>query len=121
MKGQLLVAQLPVLLEQRAAHHRCRRQAVSSGLLDPVAAQIAGRQTQQPTLSVEPLRDGFQLAPDLVLRENLKYSGLDDAFLTQCWAPTVAGFLQTQWLVSKPYPKPPALTRRKSRFNTIFQ
>src|SRR5882724_516131 len=92
MKGQLLVAQLPVLLEQRAAHHRFRRQAVSSGLVDPVPAQIAGRQTQEPTVSVEPLRDGFQLAPDLVLRENLKYSGLDDAFLTHCRAPTVAGF-----------------------------
>jgi len=62
MKGQLLVAQLPVLLEQRAAHHRFRRQAVSSGLLDPVPTQIAGCQTQQRTVFVEPLRDGFQLA-----------------------------------------------------------
>src|ERR1700719_1968781 len=92
MKGQLLVAQLPVLLEQRAAHHRFRRQAVSPGLLDPVPAQIAGRQTQQRTVFVEPLRDGFQLAADLVLRENLKYSGLDEAFLTHCRVPTVAGF-----------------------------
>src|SRR5437773_923220 len=92
MKGQLLVAQLPVLLEQRAAHHRFRRQAVSSGLLDPVPAQIAGCQTQQRTVFVEPLRDGFQLAADLVLRENLKYSGLDGAFLTHCRVPTVAGF-----------------------------
>jgi len=70
MKGQLLVAQLPVLLEQRAAHHRFRRQAVSSGLLDPVPTQIAGCQTQQRTVFVEPLRDGFQLAADFVLREN---------------------------------------------------
>src|SRR5437764_14214505 len=92
MKGQLLVAQLPVLLEQRAAHHRFCRQAVSSSLLDPVPAQIAGHQTQQPTVFVEPLRDGFELAPDLVLSENLKYSGLDDALLTQCRAQTVAGF-----------------------------
>ena len=92
MKGQLLVAQLPVLLEQRAAHHRFCRQAMSSSLLDPVPAQIAGHPTQQPTVFVEPLRDGFQLAPDLVLSENLKYSGLDDALLTHCRAPTVAGF-----------------------------
>jgi hypothetical protein len=83
---------LPVLLEQRAAHHRFRRQAVSSGLLDPVPAQIAGRQTQQRTVFVEPLRDGFQLAADLVLRKNLKNSCLDDAFLTHCRVPTVAGF-----------------------------
>ena len=92
MKGQLLVAQLPILLEQRAAHHRFCRQAMSSSLLDPVPAQIAGHQTQQPTVFVEPLRDGFQLAPDLVLSENLKYSCLNDALLTHCRAPTVAGF-----------------------------
>src|SRR5438270_11438663 len=92
MKGQLLVAQLPVLLKQRAAHHRFRRQAVSSGLLDPVPAQIAGHQTQQRTVFVEPLRDGFQLAADLVLRENLKYRVLDDAFLTHCRALTSDGF-----------------------------
>src|SRR2546423_15361622 len=100
MKGQLLVAQLPVLLEQRGAHHSFRRQAASSGLLDPVPAQIAGRQTQQRTVFVEPLRDGFQLAADLVLRENLKYSGLDEAFLTHCRVPTVAGFASNSvaWL-----------------------
>jgi hypothetical protein len=38
-----------------------------------VPAQIADHQTQQRTVFVEPLRDGFQLAADLVLRENLKY------------------------------------------------
>src|SRR5882672_331680 len=92
MKGQLLVAQLPVLLEQRAAHHRFRRQAVSSGLLDPVPAQITDHQTQQRTVFVEPLRDGFQLAADLVLRENLKYRGLYDAFLTMVELPMVSGF-----------------------------
>jgi hypothetical protein len=39
----------------------------------PVPAQIADHQTQQRTVFVEPLRDGSQLAADLVLRENLKY------------------------------------------------
>src|SRR6202035_4107271 len=48
-------------------------------------------------------------------------SGLDDAFLTHCRAPTVAVLLQTQWLVSKSYSKPLSLTRRKSHFSTIFQ
>src|SRR5216684_2845156 len=92
MKGQLLVAQLPVLLEQRAAHHRFRRQAVATGLLDPVPTQIAGHHTQQRTVRVEPLRDSLQLAADLVRRENIEYSRLDDAFLTHCRAPVVAAF-----------------------------
>ena len=36
MKGQLLVAQLPILLEQRAAQHGFRRQTVPSRLMfDP--------------------------------------------------------------------------------------
>src|SRR5215813_5143749 len=120
MKGQLLVAQLPVLLEQRAAHHRFRRQAVSSGLPDPVPAQIAGRQTQQRTVFVEPLRDGFQLAADFVLRENFKYSCLDDAFLTHCRVPTVADLLQNQWLVSKPYLKPLPLAPQKIAIQKDF-
>jgi hypothetical protein len=92
MKGQLLVAQSPVLFEQRTAQHGFRRQAVTSRLPDPVPAQIAGHQPQQRTVLVEPLRDGLQLAADLVLRETIKYSGLDDAFLTHCRAPAVAGF-----------------------------
>jgi hypothetical protein len=92
MKGQLLVAQLPILLEQRTAQHRFCRQAVPSRLLDPVPAQIVNHQTQQRAVLVEPLRDGFQLAADLVLREDIKYSGLDDAFLTHCRAPVVSGF-----------------------------
>jgi hypothetical protein len=37
-----------------------------------VAAQIAGHQTQQRAVLVEPLRNGLQLAADLVLRENIE-------------------------------------------------
>ena len=73
MKGQLLVAQLPVLLEQRAAQHRFRWQAMASGLLEPLPAQIADHQSQQRAVLVEPLRDALQLAANLVFRENLKY------------------------------------------------
>ncbi len=92
MEGELLVAQLPVLLEQRAAHHRFRRQAVASRLLDPMPTQIADHQAQQRTVPVEPLRDSLQLAADLVRRENIEYTRLDDAFLTHCRAPAVATF-----------------------------
>jgi hypothetical protein len=92
MKGQLLVAQLPILLEQRTAQHGFPRQAVPSRLLHPVPAQIADHQAQQRTLLVEPVRDGFQFAADLVLRKNIKYTRLHDAFLTHCRAPAVTVF-----------------------------
>ena len=69
MKGQLLVAQLSILFEQRAAQYGFRRQTLPSRLLHPLPAQIADHQTQQRTLLVEPVRDGLQLAADLVLRK----------------------------------------------------
>jgi len=37
-----------------------------------VAAQVAGHQAQQPAVLIEPLRHGFQLAPDLVFRKNIE-------------------------------------------------
>src|SRR3954447_1534419 len=40
MEGQLLVAQLAVLLEKRTAQHRLCGQTVSSRLLHPIAAQV---------------------------------------------------------------------------------
>src|ERR1044071_2758845 len=40
MEGQFLVAQLPVLLEQRTAQYRLSGQAVPSRLLNPIAAQV---------------------------------------------------------------------------------
>jgi len=45
---------------------------MAPGLLDPVAAQVAGHQTQQRAVLIEPLRHGFQLAADLVFRENIE-------------------------------------------------
>src|SRR6266852_6653144 len=84
MEGQLLVAQLPLLLEQRTAQHTLRRQSSPSGLAHPLAAQIARHQTYQPALAIQPLRDRLQLAADLVPRKHFEYSGLDGAFLTHC-------------------------------------
>jgi len=43
MKRQLLIAQLAVLLEKRAAQDRLGRQPLSPGLLSAVSAQILGR------------------------------------------------------------------------------
>ena len=84
MEGQLFVAQLPLLLEQRTAQHTLRRQSSPSGLAHPLAAQIARHQTHQPALAIQPLRDRLQLAADLVPRKHFEYSGLDGAFLTHC-------------------------------------
>ena len=39
VESQFLVAELAMLLEQRAAQHRLRRQALAAGLVDPVPAR----------------------------------------------------------------------------------
>ena len=72
MKRQLLVAQLAVLLQQRAAQHGFRRQATPAGLAQPVAAQIVADQAQQWTMLIEPLQDVLQLAADLVRGEDIE-------------------------------------------------
>lgn len=92
MKGQLLVAQLPVLLQQRATQHRLGRQTAAPGLFHLLPAQIGGHQAQQLAMLVQPLRHRLRLTADLVLGESIEYAGLDDALLAHCRAPAVAGF-----------------------------
>ena len=84
MERQLLVAQLPVLLEQRAAQHRFGRQALPSGGLDADPNQIARHQAKQIAMLIQPLRHRLQLVADLVRGENIEYAGLDGAFLAHC-------------------------------------
>src|SRR3984893_10480604 len=79
MGSQLLVPQLPLLLEQRTAQHTLRRHSSPPALAHPLAAQIARHQTYQPALAIQPLRDRLQLAADLVPRKHFEYSGLDGA------------------------------------------
>src|SRR3954447_24242119 len=81
MEGQFLVAQLAVLLEKRTAQHRLCREALPSGLLHPVAAQVGCDQAEQGRMLIQPRRGLLQLAADLVLGEQIKYAGLDRAFL----------------------------------------
>ena len=52
MKRQLFIAQLAMLFEKRAAQDRLGRQAFSPGLLNPVAAQILRRQTEELAILV---------------------------------------------------------------------
>jgi hypothetical protein len=84
MKRQLLVAQLAMLLEKRAAQDRLGRQAFSPGLPDAASAQILRRQPDELAMLVQPLRHRLQLAADLVLGKQIEYAGLDGAFLTHC-------------------------------------
>ncbi len=84
MEGQLLVAELAMLLEQRTAQHRLGRQAFAAGFLDAVPAQILRHLPQKLPMLVEPLRHGFQLTADLVSGEQIEYAGLDGAFLAHC-------------------------------------
>jgi len=72
MKRQLLVAQLAMLLEKRAAQDRLGWQAFPPGLLDAVSAQILGRQPGEFAMLVQPLRHRLQLAADLVLGEQIE-------------------------------------------------
>jgi len=105
-----------VLLEKRAAQHRLRQQALSSGLLDPVSAQILRHQPEQSAMAVQPLRHPPQLLADLVPGEEIEYAGLDGAFLAHCQLRRLRVGLWNQWLDAKVYPKPPGSTREKSRF-----
>ena len=72
MKRQLLIAQLAMLLEKRAAQDRLGRQAFSPGLLNAVSAEILGYQSDQLAALVQPLRHRLQLAADLVLGEEVE-------------------------------------------------
>jgi hypothetical protein len=60
------------LLEQRTPQNRLRRQSPASRLAQPAAPQITGHQAYQRALSIQPLRDGLQLAADLVPRKDLE-------------------------------------------------
>ncbi|WP_425484170.1 hypothetical protein [Allomesorhizobium camelthorni] len=55
MERQLLIAQLAVLLEERATQDRFGGQALPSGGLDGVPAQIAPHQRKQIAMLVKPL------------------------------------------------------------------
>src|SRR3954447_16576212 len=63
MEGQFLVAQLPVLLEERTAQHRLRRQALPSGLLHPVAAQVPCHKAEQRRMLVQHCEAFFNSQP----------------------------------------------------------
>jgi hypothetical protein len=73
---------LALLFEQRAAQHRLRRQPPPPGLVQSLASQVTRHQGHQSTLAIQPARNCFQFAADLVLRKDLKYRGLEGAFLT---------------------------------------
>ena len=84
MEGQLLVAQLPVLLEDRAAQYGFGWQTLPSGRLDAAPTQVSRHHGKQIAMLIQPLRHRLQLAADLVRGEKIEYAGLDGAFLAHC-------------------------------------
>ena len=84
VKGQFLVGELALLLQDRAAQHRFRRQPAPPGLVQPVAPQVTRHQAHQDALPIKPVRDRLQLAANLVSGKDLKYRRLNGAFLTHC-------------------------------------
>ena len=84
MKSQFLVTELSLLLQERAAQHRFRRQPPPPGLAHTLTPQIARYQAHQRALAIQPTRDCLQLAANLVSGKDLEYRGLDGAFLTHC-------------------------------------
>ena len=61
-----------MLLEKRATQVRLGWQTLSPSLLDAAAAQILGRQPDEFAMLVQPLRHRLQLAPDLVIGEEIE-------------------------------------------------
>jgi hypothetical protein len=121
MERQLLIAQLPVLLEHRAAQHALRRQAVAARLLDPMPAQVRRDQAEQRTVLIQPCRHRLEFAADLVPGEQIEYAGLDRAFLAHCRLRRWRVGLWNQWFDAKVYPKPPEIAAKKGGFPQLFQ
>ena len=116
VKGQFLVTELALLLQDRAAQDRFRRQPAPPGLAQPLAPQVTRHQAHQDALPIKPVRDRLQLAANLVSGKDLEYRRLDGAFLTHCRLPRWGRF-GMHWHAPATYPKPPGLASTKSQLN----
>lgn len=118
MEGQLLIAQLAVLLEERAAQYRFGRQPLPSGGLDATSTQISHHQTKHVGMLIQRLRHRLQLMADLVRGEKIEYTGLGRYVLWHCR-------LGSRPLESvhetKVYLKPPGFARAKLQFTKQHQ
>ena len=72
MKRQFLIAELAMLLEERAAQDQLGRQAFSSGFLDAAVGADPRRQPDELAMLVQPLGHRLQLAADLVIGEEIE-------------------------------------------------
>jgi hypothetical protein len=103
-------------LQQRDQHADRTGRSFSPRLLNPVAAQILRRQTDELAMLVQPLRQRLQLSADLVIGEEIEWAGLDGAFLTHCRLRRWRFLFWNQWLDLETYPKrnsqaPPLISR----------
>jgi hypothetical protein len=72
VERQFLVAELAMLLEERAAQDSLRRQALTADPLYPVPAQVPRHQTAKSAMLIQPVRHGFQFTADLVFGEKIE-------------------------------------------------
>lgn len=97
MKRQLLVAQLPVLFEQRTAQRRFGGQPAAAG--PRVRAQVRGHETEQRGMCIEWVRHALELAADVVCGELFEYTDLRCAFCAYTRTPGfwALGSFGNQW------------------------
>ncbi len=114
MEGQFLIAQLPVLLQQRAAQDRLSRQALASSCLE----RRADTGLAPPAQPDRDARPASPTSPSIRSRSRARRKDricwLGRCVLGALSAPAVAG-TWNQWH-DPGYQKPPGLARAKLRF-----
>ena len=121
MERQLLIAQLPVLLEQGTAQHRLRRHALPPGFLDPVPAQVGRR----PSWTARGGHRATRTSPSTHGRSRVRRR--DRIYSARTVRSSRIGGLRwlrvvlwNPWLDAKAYPKPPEDRSPKSGISTTI-
>lgn len=81
MKGQLLIGQFPVLLQDGATQHLLGGHAVAPGILPPVFHQVAINQIQDILVRVQEMGNGFQFLGNLIAGHEIQQVQLRLFFL----------------------------------------
>jgi hypothetical protein len=84
MEGQLLIAQLAVLLEERAAQYRFGRQPLPSGVLDATRPRTRTTRPSTSRCSSSHCDIAFNSWPISCMAKRSNTLGLDGAFLAHC-------------------------------------
>lgn len=116
IERQLVIAQLPMLLEHSAAQHRLRRQPAAPGRLQAPLAQVVHHRRQHAPMGIEPLRHRLQLAPQFMIEKHFVYSDLGRAFLARSPSCGVADRLENQWYEAPLDRDPPGVSIPRDKY-----